>query len=143
MITYTKNENKESAPTIGEIDLSYKPLPGSRKIYEPGKIHTDIRIPFREIQQSPTVDHNNQKTPNPTLRLYDTSGPYSDPTVKIDITQGPAPLRKEWIARRQDVVTLTEATSQYRENREADPALEQIRFPNIRRPLRSKTGRNV
>ena len=62
MITYSKNENNPSTPSIEGIDLSYKPLPGSKKVYQPGKIHTDIRIPFREIQQSPTIDHKNQKT---------------------------------------------------------------------------------
>src|SRR5262245_36021946 len=97
MITYSKNENNPSSPSIEGIDLSYKPLPGSKKVYQTGKIHHDIRVPFREIQQSATIDHNNIKTANPTLRVYDTSGPYTDLTVKIDITQGLTELRGEWI----------------------------------------------
>src|SRR5690349_1085047 len=119
MITYTKNENHPSNPPIEGIDLSYKPLPGSQKIYQTGKIHKDIRVPFREIQQSPTVDHNNQKITNPTLRVYDTSGPYTDVDVKIDITQGLTELRKDWILNRGDVDILEQSSSEFRKSREA------------------------
>ena len=77
--------------------LSYKPLPGSRKVYVPGKIYPDIRVPFREVTLSDTIDHDGKHTANGSLRLYDTSGPYTDPSVKVDVTRGLPKLRSQWI----------------------------------------------
>jgi len=76
------------------------PLSGSRKVYVPGKIYPDIRVPFREITLSDSVDHHGQATANRPVRLYDTSGPYTDPSVKVDIARGLPPLRSTWIAAR-------------------------------------------
>jgi phosphomethylpyrimidine synthase len=72
------------------------PLPNSRKIYVTGS-RADIRVPMREIAQTPTGDE-----PNPSLCVYDTSGPYTDPAAKIDIRAGLPPLRAGWIAERND-----------------------------------------
>jgi phosphomethylpyrimidine synthase len=74
--------------------LSYGPLPGSQKVYVPGRTYPDIRVPFREIKLSGN---------NPPVRLYDTSGPYTDPSVRVDITQGLPQLRLKWILERGDV----------------------------------------
>ena len=123
--------------------LSYKPLPGSSKIYRSGKIHQDIRVPFRQIELSATHDHKGKITPNDPICLYDTSGPYTDPAVKVDITQGLSQLRQSWILDRGDVATLPESTSQYRRKRENDLEVASVRFPSIRKPLRAKQGRNV
>jgi phosphomethylpyrimidine synthase len=80
--------------------LSYEPLSGSRKVYLSGKIYPDIRVPFREIILSDTIDHNGQTIANQPVRLYDTSGPYTDPSMKLDIAQGLPALRLKWISQR-------------------------------------------
>jgi phosphomethylpyrimidine synthase len=80
--------------------ISFGPLSGSKKVYVPGKIYPDIRVPFREIVLSDTVDHHGKHTANDPVRLYDTSGPYTDPSVKLDINKGLPPLRKKWISDR-------------------------------------------
>src|SRR5437867_3149204 len=79
----------------------------------------------------------------PSIRLYDTSGPYTDPDVHSDIKQGLSPLRLPWILGRADVEELPGPTSQYLRDRESDPALGGVRFASVRRPLRAKTGRRV
>jgi len=123
--------------------LSYEPLSGSKKIYVQGQTYKDIRVPFREVALSDTKDHNGKITPNQPVRLYDTSGPYTDPSVKVDITQGLAQLRLKWILERGDVEYLSQCSSQYRKQRENDLDLAPIRFPGIRKPLRAKVGHNV
>jgi phosphomethylpyrimidine synthase len=79
----------------------------------------------------------------PPLRLYDTSGPYTDPAAAIDLKQGLRPLRLPWILDRSDVEELTGSTSSYRRLREEDPALGGVRFASVRRPLRARPGRRV
>ena len=132
-------------PVLNEISnhLSYQPFPGSRKVYRPGQIYKDLRVPFREIVQSPTIDHNHKKIDNPPVVVYDTSGPYTDPDVLMDITQGLPQLRRSWVRNRGDVEELSDSTSLYRRGRETDPHLAAIRFPVSVKPLRAKTGRNV
>jgi len=70
--------------------LTTEPQPASRKVYTHGEQHPDIRVPFREITLS------DPKTP--TVRVYDTSGPYTDPDVDIDVRKGLVPIRAAWIA---------------------------------------------
>ena len=141
MITQTKN--KLNTPSPFALDLSYTPLPGSHKIYKQGKIFTDLRIPFREISLSPSLSMDNQKIQNPPLRIYDTSGPYTEESVKINITQGLPELRRPWILERDDVDLLDESASAFRKARERDPHFFEICFPNRKKPLRAKSGQNV
>ena len=123
--------------------LSYEPLPGSKKVYVQGEIFSDIRVPFREIELSDTKDHHGKVIPNKPVRLYDTSGPYTDPLVHVDITQGLPALRLKWILKRGDVEYLNGPSSHYRKQRDNDLDLVSIRFPGVRKPLRSKSGGNV
>jgi phosphomethylpyrimidine synthase len=123
--------------------LSYEPLPGSKKVYRQGQTRRDIQVPFREIELSDTKDHTGKVTPNQPVRLYDTSGPYTDPSVHVDITQGLAALRLKWIEERGDVEYLSGPSSHYRKARDNDPDLEAIRFPGVRKPLRAKQGNIV
>jgi len=122
--------------------LSYEPLSGSKKVYTQGS-RPDIQVPFREIELSDTIDYKGNKTPNASVRLYDTSGPYTDPSVKVDITQGLPELRLKWILERGDVEYLKNSSSNYRKEREGNIDLAPIRFPGIRKPLRAKSGANV
>src|SRR3989338_7907108 len=94
--------------------LSYVPLPGSRKVYQNGCLHKDIRVPFREVVLSPTQSHNGKTSDNAPVRLYDTSGPYTHPLVKVDITGGLPSLRRDWILDRGDVEYLAQSTSEDR-----------------------------
>jgi phosphomethylpyrimidine synthase len=79
------------------------PLPNSRKIYAAGKLHPDIRVPFREIALAPTKTMNGEIEVNEPVRVYDTSGPWGDPDVDVDVTQGLPVLRAKWIRDRGDV----------------------------------------
>src|SRR5437660_8627146 len=85
----------------------------SKKIYVAGKLHSDIRLPFREISLAPTKSMNGQMegsagaSPvilhNEPVRVYDTSGPWGDAAFHGDVTQGLPPLRAKWIRERGDV----------------------------------------
>ncbi len=84
------------------LDLSHKPLPGSKKIYKKSARFLDVRVPFREISQSPTAE-NQIQVQNPKIEVYDTSGPYTDEDVSIDITHGLKASRQSWVLNRNDV----------------------------------------
>jgi phosphomethylpyrimidine synthase len=118
-------------------EAAIKPLPNSKKIYVAGS-RPDVRVPMREISQSPTEDEA-----NPPIYVYDCSGPYTDPTVKIDIRAGLPALRAGWIAERQDTEALPGLSSDYGRSREADAELAGLRFDLKRKPLRAKAGMNV
>jgi phosphomethylpyrimidine synthase len=80
-----------------------KSLPNSRKIYVPGKLHADLRVPFREISLAPTKSINGEIEANKPVRVYDTSGPWGDAAADVDVTRGLPPLRAQWIRNRADV----------------------------------------
>jgi phosphomethylpyrimidine synthase len=125
-------------------------LPNSSRIYIDGQ-QPGVRVPFREIEQNPTRNFDNTLEENPPVRVYDTSGPYGDPSIACDVREGLATVRREWIVGRGDV-------EEY-EGRELKPiddgyltfdAANQARqrekgrledFPALRRtPLRAKKG---
>jgi len=88
------------ARTAQVDEAAVKPLPNSRKIYVEGS-RPDIRVPMREITLSDTpTAFGGEK--NPPIFVYDCSGPYTDPAVKIDVRSGLAPLRARWIEERND-----------------------------------------
>jgi phosphomethylpyrimidine synthase len=100
------SSSRPKTPPTAAIDhtiLTRDPLPGSRKVYVPGALHPDIRVPMREVSLSPTRRANGTTEPNPPVTLYDTSGPYTDPEIEIDLARGLPPLRLEWIRTRGDV----------------------------------------
>src|SRR5262249_53710560 len=78
-------------------------LPNSKKIYLSGKIHPEIRVPFREIRLAPTKSINGEIEINEPVRVYDTSGQWGDPDFHGDAMQGLPPLRANWIGDRGDV----------------------------------------
>jgi len=146
VIQRSQNEQVSSSqkkPSPQDLDLSYQPLPGSKKIYRQGHLHPALRVPFREITLSPTVDQTHKEIPNSPVQVYDTSGPYTDPDVRIDIARGLVPLRQDLIMARNDVETLSAPTSRFRQERDADSAFDDIRFPVRRKPLRAKAGQTV
>ena len=132
------NANDKFIAARAHVDeAAIKPLPNSKKIYVNGS-RPDLRVPMREISQTPTGDE-----PNPPIFVYDTSGPYTDPSVRIDIRAGLPALRAGWIAERGDTEELTGLSSAYGRAREADAEVAGLRFDLKRRPLRAKTGMNV
>jgi phosphomethylpyrimidine synthase len=112
--------------------ITREPFPGSHKVYATGS-DPSIRVPFRAIPLSTGETHT----------VYDTSGPYTDPDVAIDVHAGIAPLRAPWIGARNDTVELPKASSVYRIARESMRELDDIRF-HAQRPIRkAKPGGNV
>lgn len=118
-----------------------QPLPNSRKIYIQGS-RTDIQVPMREISQSDTTTSQGVEK-NPPICVYDTSGPYTDPDISIDIRQGLSPLREKWIEERADTDVLSGLSSAYSLKRLQDPALAAMRFNLNRSIRRAKNGANV
>src|SRR5438874_959482 len=79
------------------------PLPNSRKVFVAGKLHPDIRVPFREISLAPTKTMSGEIEVNAPVPVYDTSGPWGSNDVDLDVTRGLPPLRRDWILKRGDV----------------------------------------
>jgi len=123
--------------------LTTTPFAASRKVHIDGTL-PGVRVPMREISLSPTHSTNgNGGMPNQPITVYDTSGPYTDPNVTIDVRAGLQPLRRAWIEARQDTEELPQVTSQYGRQRATDPKLADLRFTHIRKSRRAKAGRNV
>ena len=129
--------------TKKNMRISY---PSSEKIYVPGEINK-IKVGMRKIKLLDTVtldEHGERifKKNNPVI-VYDTSGPYSDPKISIDIAKGLPRIREEWYGKRKDVVQLPELTSAYGRERLADASLDSLRFPKRHLPFRAKEGKNI
>ena len=146
-----KNGNRHGA-TDEKVNISTDPIsPKSKKVYVSGTIHSDIKVPFREISLSASTTVNGNGNGNhieqdeSSLIVYDTSGPYTDPDAKIDIREGLDPIRLPWIIGRGDVEyydgrKIEPKDDGYREGE--NPNTE--RFPKTRdKVLRAKPGQNV
>ena len=126
-------------------DINVQSYPGSEKTYLKGKIY-DIKVPVRRINLTPTVkivDGERVVTENAPVYVYDTSGVYTDPDVKIDINKGLPRTREEWISRRDDLEQLDGISSDYGREREADKSLDAIRFSHRHAPRRAKEGKEI
>ncbi|WP_296894690.1 phosphomethylpyrimidine synthase ThiC [Thiobacillus sp.] len=146
------NANPKFLAATAHVDeAAVHPLPNSRKIYVQGS-QPDIRVPMREISQADTPlmfgGENGaggaHSEPNPPIFVYDCSGPYTDPTAKIDIRTGLPALRTRWIEARGDTEILADLSSEYGRQQAANPELATMRFPDLHRhPRRAKAGMNV
>ena len=120
---------------------------GSKKIYVQGEIHKDIRVAMREITLSDSKamfsEGEFKKEQNHPVTIYDTSGPYTDPSIEIDVRKGIPAIRKQWILDRGDVEELNEITSEYGKERLENSELNHLRFQHLQKPLRAKEGCNV
>lgn len=129
---------------IADIDLSS--YPRSEKFYVEGTIFPDIRVGMRKVHQYPTVtieDGKRVERPNEDIVIYDTSGPYTDPNIAIDLYKGLPRNREAWVERRGDTEVLDGITSDYGRRRLADTSLDAIRFPVRHNPRRAKAGKCV
>ena len=141
----TEVYNDEPTAVVREEVITRTPFSGSRKIYIEGIRHKDVRVPMREVRLSPTTSRLPGVAPvsNEPVYLYDTSGPYTDPDVAIDVRRGLSPLRLQWIAARNDTEQLDRPTSAFGQQRLADKGLDHLRFEHLRKPLRAKPGQCV
>ncbi|WHY01058.1 phosphomethylpyrimidine synthase ThiC [Neobacillus sp. DY30] len=118
---------------------------GSKKVYVEGS-RPDIQVPMREIELSPTTGTFGEEE-NPPIRVYDTSGPYTDADYSVDITKGLPALRSSWIHERGDIEEYEGREIKPEDNGykdEKDPRANHNVFPGLKRkPLRAKKGRNV
>jgi len=117
-----------------ELTIKYDAFPGSEKSYLTNPDFPELQVPTRLVHLA---------EPNGSIRLYDTSGPYTDPSITIDISQGLPETRKKWVVDRGDVEELEGFSSAYYHTRRLDEKLDTLRFPNIRKPMRAKAGQNV
>lgn len=137
----SKNLTKFLTATAEVDPATTQAFAKSRKVYIEGS-RPDIRVPFREISLSDTPSMFGAEK-NPPVMVYDTSGPYTDPNVSIDIRNGLPALRAAWIAERNDTEQLDGPSSDFGVARKNDPALTEMRFNLTRQPLRAKAGMNV
>ncbi len=136
------NANPKFLSQAARVDAAaIAPLPNSRKVYVEGS-RPDIRVPMREISQADTPAGMGEEK-NPPIYVYDCSGPYTDPAVKIDIRSGLPALREGWIVERGDTETLDKLSSDYGQQRLSNPELAELRFNLKRAPRRAKHGKNV
>ena len=133
---------KKTDKAPGQETISCKPFPASKKIYVGGKLHP-IKVAMREIMLSPTKLSNGKMENNPSVVVYDTSGPYTDEAATIDIKRGLPRLREVWILNRGDVEQLPNVSSDYGRERKEDASLNNLRFEHIKAPLRANKGGNV
>ena len=121
---------------VGQLLQGRSNFPASRKVYKEGS-RADIRVPFREVTLTPTAGRFGNED-NAPLDLYDTSGPYTDDSARLDLRQGLPALRAAWILERGDVEEYTENRTGHNGRGTAQP------FPGLlRKPLRAKLGSNV
>ncbi|KJY85989.1 thiamine biosynthesis protein ThiC [Vibrio neptunius] len=126
--------------------LSVQPYPNSHKVYVEGS-RPDIRVPMREISLADSLIGGTKDSPifepNEPVRVYDTSGVYTDPTHKIDLYSGLPKLRDEWIEERSDTEVLDDVSSVYTKQRLKDETLDELRYGNLPRIRRAKDGQCV
>ena len=129
-ISMASNYKKEKIPQSSII--TRQPFPNSKKIYVPGQIH-NISVGMREISL--------EDKSIPGITVYDTSGPYTDLDIKIDVHNGLEPIRDQWIRGREDVEQLLNFTSEF--TRKNSESLNGIKFLSQRKPLRALKNSNV
>lgn len=141
--------SKQSSETFNKLSetahvdaLSTAPFPSSKKIYVEGS-HPDIQVAMREIELSPTQLRDGELEENKPVRVYDTSGPYTDPNKDIDVRLGLSPLREKWVLEREDTELLDGFSSNYTNSREQNIALDGLKFEYKRQPRKALKGKNV
>lgn len=122
--------------------ITKSPFTNSKKVYVDGELFP-IQVAMREIAQQPTKLSNGRTEINPSITIYDTSGPYTDENAIIDVRKGLPRIREQWIVDRGDVESLENITSLYGKERLADKSLDELRFEYSHKPKIAKEGKNV
>ncbi|KPZ51678.1 MULTISPECIES: phosphomethylpyrimidine synthase ThiC [unclassified Pseudoalteromonas] len=146
--TTNKSTRRETRAAASDYiyNLTGQPFPSSQKVYVEGS-QSGVRVGMREITLSDTFiggdEQNPVYEPNEPLRVYDTSGPYTDPNFELDVRKGLPKFREQWIKDRNDTEVLESVTSQFAQQRMADDGLDHIRFEHLPKIRRGKAGKNV
>jgi len=146
--TSNKPSRRETRAAASDYiyNLTGQPFPSSHKVYVEGT-QENVRVGMREITLSDTfvggTDENPIYEPNEPLRVYDTSGPYTDPDFTLDVRKGLDKYREQWIESRGDTEVLESVTSKFSQQRMADEGLDHIRFEHLPKIRRAKAGKNV
>lgn len=127
-------------------DLQGMAFPNSRRIYLQGA-RSDVQVPMREIQLSPTKFGGNKDNPqyeqNEPIPVYDTAGPYGDPQAQLDVHAGLAKLRAGWIEERGDTSVLSGVSSGFTQKRLVDEELDHLRFEHLPQTRKAQPGKCV
>jgi phosphomethylpyrimidine synthase len=127
---------------LGQLDTSGTDcFPASRKIYVAGS-RPDVRVPMREIRLTATETAQGVEE-NPPLRVYDSSGIYSDTEATINLRAGLPAIRAPWIDERNDTELLSGVSSVFGLARQSDLQTQHLRFEHVKQPRRAKSGHNV
>jgi phosphomethylpyrimidine synthase len=150
-----QNKNPQNGNgTSGNGEVKKEFMPNTKKIFVKGNMYKDIRVPFREIEVTPTHLPDGNVEKNDPVVIYDASGPWGDENAECDVRNGLPALRLEWIKSREDTEEyegrevkpedngyLTEGYEQYASKWEKDKS---EKFPGLKRKtLRAKQGANV
>lgn len=134
----TTNKPLNKTPDVNETFI--KSFPNSKKIYVKGS-RMDIQVPMREITLTDTIGELAEK--NAPIYVYDTSGAYTDPKVKIDLRKGLSNVRTNWIEERNDTELLDKLSSNFSKQRRNNETLDALRFEHLKTPRRAKKNQNV
>ena len=144
----TKPSRRQSREAASEYihNLTGQPFPNSKKVYVEGS-QPGVRVGMREIALSDTFVGGSEEDPiyekNDPIRVYDTSGPYTDPDFELNVRKGLPKFRQAWITGRGDTELLDHKSSQFAQQRMADEGLDLIRFEYLPQVRRAKAGQNV
>ena len=137
-------KNKNNILKTGHESISRSPFPNSKKVYIQGELHSSVKVGMRQIQisESDNFFSSNPKNSNAFFTTYDTSGPYTDADIEIDITKGLPKIRERWVMDRDDVEIAPNFSSVFTNSEREKDDLIPLKFLN-RRPLVGKKNQNV
>ena len=136
------SSSKSTAPiNTPEDSEKIQQFAASKKIYITGS-REDIKVPMREISQTSSKGETGDYE-NPQIWVYDTSGPYTDPEIEINLSHGLKPNRLHWITERGDTVGLQKRSSSFAKQQIESEDLAKLTFPNLPKARKAKEGKNV
>mgnify|MGYP003964353697 FL=1 len=134
-------QSSETLTSLSSVNKAFiEPFPNSKKVYAKGS-RDDINVPMRQIKLTDTIGDLAEK--NDPIHVYDTSGPYTDPTKTISYRDGIESVRSNWIEERGDTEVLDGVSSNFSNERLNNKELDELRFEHLRAPRKAKKGNNV
>ena len=134
-------QSSETLTSLSSVNKAFiEPFPNSKKVYAKGS-RDDINVPMRQIKLTDTIGDLAEK--NDPIHVYDTSGPYTDPTKSISYRDGIESVRSNWIEERGDTEVLDGVSSNFSNERLNNKELDELRFEHLRAPRKAKKGKNV
>ena len=134
-------QSSETLTSLSSVNKAFiEPFPNSKKVYVKGS-RDDINVPMRQIKLTDTIGDLAEK--NDPVHVYDTSGPYTDPTKRISYREGIDTVRSNWIKERGDTEILDGVSSNFSNERLNNKELDELRFEHLRAPRKAKKGKNV